>query len=103
MSLSSAQLMFTDHAVLRCSQRNITPEEVLYILHYGQKRHRTGVRYYRLRWCDVPREDRAKQRIAQLVGSSVLTDGAGRVIITVRRNEEAWKRDRRKTKYRRLA
>ena len=92
---------FTDHADLRCSQRNVTRDEALYIIRHGQKRHRTGIRYYILRWCDVPGEDRADQRIAQLIGTSVLTDmvGGAEVVITIRRNEDAWKKDRRKSKY----
>ena len=47
----------------------------------------------------MPSEDRADQRIAQLVGTSVLTNSEGAVIITVRRNGDAWKKDRRKSKY----
>jgi len=97
------QFYFTEHAKLRCSQRNVNPEEVLYIIQHGQKQHRTGIRYYILRRRDVPYEDRADQRIAQLIGSSVLTDKDGNVIITVRRNADAWKKDRRKTKYARCS
>lgn len=97
--LGYTQVHFTEHAILRCSQRNIGPDEVLYIIEHGEKKHRTGIRYYILRRCDIPREDLACQRIAQLIGTSVLTDKHGNVIITVRRNGDAWKKDRRKTKY----
>lgn len=50
-----------------------------------------------LRQCDIPRERRRDQRAAQLVGASVLMNGP--IVITVRRNEDARKKDRRKSKY----
>lgn len=99
MDAPAYQPDLSEHAETRCSQRNVAPDEVLYILQHGTLEYRTGIRYYYLRWRDVPREDRADQRIAQLVGTSVLTNSGGEIIITVRRNADAWKKDRRKSKY----
>jgi hypothetical protein len=99
MDAAANRLDLSEHAQIRCSQRNVTPDEMLYIMQHGTLEYRTGIRYYFLRWRDVPSEDRADQRIAQLVGTSVLTNSEGAVIITVRRNGDAWKKDRRKSKY----
>ena len=88
---------FTDHALLRCAQRNISQEEVLYVIEHGHRHRNTGVLMCFLRRCDIPENDQKDQRIVQLIHTAVLV-GNGE-IITLYRNKNAMRDFRRRAKH----
>jgi hypothetical protein len=90
---------FSDHADLRCVQRNLSEDEVHFIIEYGEMTRRTGVIFFHLRKRDIPQHYSKNQRLARLVGTTVVVDKECSLVITVYRNDEARKKDRRKTKY----
>lgn len=96
-----SDLTFSDHADLRCAQRNLTPAEVAYVVRHGRRSRRAGAIFVNLGRRDVPAADRRNQRVAQLIGTTAVVASDGGLIITVYRNEAAHKSNRRKAKYRR--
>jgi hypothetical protein len=90
---------FSDHADLRCVQRNLSEEEVHFIIQHGEMTRRTGVIFFHLRKRDIPPQYTRDQRIGRLIGTTVVVDKECTLVITVYRNDEARKKDRRKTKY----
>jgi hypothetical protein len=95
----NTQLSFSDHADLRCVQRNLSEDEVNFVIQNGEMTRRTGAIFFLLRRRDIPKQYARDQRIARLVGTTVLVDKEWSVVITVYRNDEARKKDRRKSKY----
>lgn len=72
--------------------------EVDYIRQFGKPVHRTGVTFYVLRRCDIPRDDRRIDRFAKLEGAVILV--GENEVITVYRNRSAYRQVRKKHKYR---
>ena len=90
------------HALLRMAQRNVSPDDLEYVLEHGEPINTTGIMIYILRKRDIPDHDRNKSKITRLEGTVVLTvftqDGHLQ-IITAYRNKRACKAVRSKTKY----
>ena len=84
------------------AQRNVSPDDLEYVLEHGEHINTTGITIYILRKRDIPEDDRNKSKITRLEGTVVLTgftqDG-GLEIITAYRNKSACKAVRSKTKY----
>jgi len=100
----STPRLITRHAAGRCAQRNITEEDIRYVIEHGEREHRAGTLVVFLRKRDIPQRDRADQRIAQLEGLTVhlaqANDGTFSVVVTAYRNRErGLKEHRRKKKY----
>lgn len=96
------QLSFTLHAEERCVQRNIYFEEVSYAVRHGRRCRTAGMLTFFLGWRDIPYEDRANQRIAQLEGLTVQTAPGGDgtlLVITAYRNKDGYKGQNRKPKF----
>ena len=95
-------LNLTQHAVLRMAQRNISLDDLEYVLEHGERVHKTGVTIYILRKRDIPQNDRKKSEITRLEGTVVLTgfsqDG-NLEVITMYRNKSAFRTLRCKEKY----
>lgn len=90
-------LELSDHAAERSAQRNVSGEEIRFIVKHGKRVHRTGVIYCQMlkkRMPDLP----ASHPYWRLVGTTVLLSNDDEVI-TVYRGENAFKADRRKAKY----
>lgn len=94
---------FTDHATMRGEQRNVSESEVQYVLRHGASTHRAGAQAYFLGRRNIPENDRRNQRVAQLVGTTVLVDVKTGAILTVYRNAQGLKDHRRKSKCNRRA
>ncbi len=88
------------HVLRRCAQRNVSLEELYYIIDNGRRIHSAGALFIDLRRCDLrPSPTVCRQRLEQLVGATVVLDGHGMVVKTVYRNAEAAKANRCKAKY----
>jgi hypothetical protein len=89
------------HALERMAQRNLSHRDICYVILHGRKIYNAGALTYFLGYRDVPDDDRANQRVAQLVGTNVLVNVKNGEILTVYRNLEGCKEQRKKSKYRR--
>ena len=84
------------------AQRNVSPDDLEYVLEHGERINTTGITIYILRKRDIPEDDRNKSKITRLEGTVVLTGFAhegGLEIITAYRNKSACKAVRSKAKY----
>ncbi len=95
-------LVFPEHAAQRLSQRNLHPADVYYVCEHGSRSIVAGAIHIFLRRKNVRAEDRRNDRINRLIGTTVLLDSHdAKTVLTVYRNREAPKRNRRKAKYKR--
>jgi hypothetical protein len=95
-------LKLSQHATLRMAQRNISLQDLQYVLEHGERVHKTGVTIYVLRKRDILQDDQKRSEITRLEGTVVLTgfsrDGNVEVITTYR-NKGAFRTIRCKKKY----
>jgi hypothetical protein len=77
----------TYHVEQRMAQRNISWDDIHFVLQYGQRFHKAGAIHIFLRSRDIPQEMRAKKRFSRLEGTTIVVsrDDLGS-IITVHRN-----------------
>jgi hypothetical protein len=87
------------HAQQRQGQRNISEEQLRYVLRHGTRLRRTGVEFVVLRRCDIPIADLRDDRWARLQGAVVII-GDGGTVVTVYRNRAALRCIRKKLKCR---
>ena len=95
-------LHLSQHAVLRMAQRNLSLNDLEYVLEHGERVHKTGIAFYVLRNRDIPRDDRKRAEITRLEGTVVLTslmEDGNSEIITMYRNKGAFRIIRCKAKY----
>jgi len=94
---------FTNHAIERGNMRNVSEDEIRYVIKHGQKSHNAGCIMFFLGKRDIPPADRADQRICQLEGTgvkAVLTTSKRLLVLTAIRNRRRGLKDhRRKKKY----
>jgi len=93
-------IALSSHALHRSAQRNITEEDITFIILSGHRLRRTGVIFCQLRRKDIPDGTPGNHRYWQLVGTTVVLCRCGRYVITVYREERAFHRDACKSKYR---
>ena len=94
---SESHYGFTNHAMTRMAQRNLSELDVLYVLCHGQQLHRGGVIFFFLGQRDLPKD--APRWSQRLIGTTVLVDPWTRTIITIYRNRKALRHIKRKTIY----
>lgn len=93
-------LQLSYHSIQRAAQRNLSPEDLQYVMTHAQRFHRAGGQFCFLRACDIPNQDRPDGKKMRLVGTAVVLSKDGREIITVWRNrKKGLKRIKRKVKY----
>ena len=91
----------TQHAYERSVQRNLTYDEICFIVEHGARVRRTGVIYCQMRARCLPPDLPPGHAYRRLVGSTVVLSSSGDRVITVYREPAAFKRDRRKAKFNR--
>ncbi len=95
----------TTHALCRQAQRNLSNEDIEFILKYGRRVHRTGVLHIFLGWRDIPTDKTIYQHFGHLEGTVLVVDAAYSkpVLITAYRTnrERGLKQIRVKAKYNR--
>ncbi|MCB8944808.1 MAG: DUF4258 domain-containing protein [Ardenticatenaceae bacterium] len=79
----------TPHASRRMAQRNVSAEDVDFILRYGQKLHRAGAIIFFLRQRDIPPDKQADKSCSRLEGTAVVTNRHFSRILTVYRNRQS--------------
>lgn len=74
------------HAQERAAQRCLSPEDILYILHYGRRYYVADAIFYFLTKRDLPAWDRHTR--SRLVGTAVVVSKDRSTIITMWRNRQ---------------
>ena len=93
-------LHLTAHAKLRLAQRNLSIDEINYVLLYGQAWHKAGAVINYLRRKDIPKADRADQRRKRLIGTTVVMVESKPTVLTAYRNPRSGlRRIKRKPNY----
>ena len=98
----SSTFFLSKHAVLRIAQRNVSLEDLEYVIEHGKRINTTGITVYMLRKWDIPDDDRNRSEITRLEGTAVLTkvtQEGDLKIITAYRNKSVFKALRCKAKY----
>lgn len=88
----------THHAEWRAAQRNLSSDEIEFILQNAEWDSNTGVIFCTLRRKDMPTTP-YPPGYERLIGATVVLCKCGRHVITLYRDQKAYKRDRAKTKY----
>ena len=88
------------HARERIARRNLSVEDLEYVLQHGHRLRVTGVRIYHLRRRDIPYTDQRISRVSQLEGTTILVS-RDNIVITAYRNRACLHRELQKTKWRR--
>ncbi|MBI3957297.1 MAG: DUF4258 domain-containing protein [Chloroflexi bacterium] len=91
------EMELSNHALTRMAQRNLSAEDVEYVIQFGYLVRSGGALHYFLRYDDIPKVDR--KRVQRLEGTTVLMDRSGQFIITVYRNRRGLKVLRQKVKW----
>ena len=100
-SLTNAALFnLSQHARERIARRNLSAEDLEYVLQHGHRLRVAGVRIYHLRRRDIPYTDQRISRVSQLEGTTILVS-RDNTVITAYRNRECLHRELQKTKWRR--
>lgn len=93
-------ITLTAHATTRAAQRNFAYDDINFIVKYGRTMRRTGIVFCQMLQKCVPEVIPANHSYRRLVGATVVTCQCQRWVITLYRNERAFKADAAKAKYR---
>jgi hypothetical protein len=93
-------LDFTEHAVGRMALRGLQESDVYYVMVYGRWFFAAGAIHVFLGKRQIPNGHRSNDQFKRLEGTTILLSSDDRTtVITVYRNRESTRRDRRKAKY----
>ena len=84
------------------AQRNVSLDDLEYVIEHGKRINTTGITVYMLRKRDIPDDDRNRSKVTRLEGTAVLTTITKKgdlKIITAYRNKGVFKAFRCKAKY----
>jgi hypothetical protein len=92
-------IILSDHAVERSEQCNLSYKDIEFVVQYGTRLYNAGAVFCQLHDKDIPTTLAPNHRSWQLVGTTVLLcSHCGQSVITVYRNEKAFRGDRHKSK-----
>jgi hypothetical protein len=95
LPMDSEEYIPSFHAEKRMAQRNVSFEDVVFVLENGRKLHKAGAVFYFLRKCDIPD---LEPEFSRLEGTTVVLSRETATIITVYRNrKKGLRRVKRKT------
>ncbi|HEY9721535.1 MAG TPA: hypothetical protein V6D47_05950 [Oscillatoriaceae cyanobacterium] len=83
------------HAIRRASQRGLSEDEIAFVFYFGRRLHRTGIQFVFLGARDIPRH--FKRSHGHLAGATLLIAPDG-TVLTVYKNQAAWRTIKKKTK-----
>ena len=96
----SANLVITDHARQRMARRNVSKQQLSFILEHGEEMHCAGARLVYLRRKDIPEPLRRVDKFARLEGVTVVLSSDSPTVMTVWRNRRhGLRRIRHKPRY----
>lgn len=90
-------LRYSEHAITRMAQRNLSRQDIEYVYEHGQRIWSGGVQHRFLRHNDIPDGDRKRKH--RLEGTVILLDKSGKTVITAYRNRRGLKNIRQKQKW----
>jgi hypothetical protein len=93
-----SQLRHTYHAIERQARRNLSDDDIAFVLTYGRRERIRGALHVYLGKRDIPADAASNSRIARLEGTTLVmgdTD-SGPVFITVYRNRRGLRRKTRR-------
>lgn len=76
----------SDHAGKRMAQRNISLEDIDFVLDHGQRLHKAGAVFFFLGKSDIPRK--WQRRFERLEGTTLVMSTETSTLITVYRNRQ---------------
>jgi hypothetical protein len=91
---NQSEVSFSDHALLRLSQRGLSEADVEYIMSNGASEQIAAATIYYLRAVDIGVGE--QQRYQRLVGSAVITASDRDLVVTVWRNRKHGARNLRR-------
>jgi hypothetical protein len=97
--VEAMEFKLSDHAARRAAQRNLSHEEIDFLLEHGHFMHNTGVIFCQLRQKDVPDDLPGNHRFRRLVGSTAVLCKCGYYVVTLYREQRAFRGDSLKTRY----
>jgi hypothetical protein len=99
----AAMIAKSNHARVRQAQRNLTDDEVAFIMRHGRRIRSGGALHIFLGRRDIPNDRAIFQKYHHLEGATLVINDKGYtpVLITVYRNRRALRDIRRKQKYNR--
>ena len=98
--INDTTFVTTDHAEQRMAQRNLSLNDVLFVLKHGKCYHRAGAMFFYLRGKDIPKRKQKDKKISKLEGATVILSRNAPAILTVYRNRDNGLRQiKRKAKY----
>ena len=98
--INETTFVTTDHAEQRMAQRNLSLDDVLFVLKHGKCFHRAGAMFFYLRGKDIPKRRQKDKKISKLEGATVILSRDAPAILTVYRNRDNGLRHiKRKAKY----
>ena len=93
------QLELSQHALERSRRRHFSEEDLLFVVQHAHRERQTGVIFFQLLRKNIPIELPANDRRRKLEGTTVVTCKCGQFVITAYKNRDAFKEDRKKSKY----
>lgn len=98
-SNQSMVISLSRHAEMRSAQRNVSFSEILFIVKHGHRTRRTGVIFCQMLAKNMPENIPANDSIQRLVGTTVVLCECGHYVVTLKRGEKSFFKDKRKSKY----
>lgn len=92
-------ISLSHHASQRSAQRNVSYDEILFIMENSERVHRAGVVFCQLRKKDLPRDIPPNHPYRRLSGTTVVMCKCCHYVITLYRNSDAFFKDRQKRRY----
>jgi hypothetical protein len=94
-------IVYTNHVRERQAQRNLTTQELEFVMFYGRRYYRAGVVHIFLGRRDIPQDRVTYKKFAHLEGTIVLYEREGTTItvVTAYRDRNGCKDIRKKKKY----
>ena len=91
----------TGHAVVRQAQRNLSAQDIDFVVAHGQRLYSGGALHIFLRNRDIPRDKASYREFARLEGTTLVIKEEGdiAVLLTTYRNRHGLKAIRSKGKY----
>jgi hypothetical protein len=94
-------ILQTEHVIRRQARRNLSNQDIWFVLEHGRRVHCAGALHIFLGRRDIPGDKPTYQRFAHLEGTVLVCDQQSEelIVITAYRNHHGFKQIRTKTKY----
>ncbi len=91
----------SQHAKHRSAQRNLSKEDIHFVLTHGEHEHGAGVIFCQLHRKNIPNDTPGNHRYRQLVGTTLVLCTCGEFVVTLYRQSKAFHKDKCKAHYNR--